>query len=199
MHIDEKLNLVVPVNPDKDENAEVYFHSMPILRDTYRRYHFVMAKTFNVILTNDMHITGPRIAAMTLEEVATDMGVWEDTRTDKGTLVKPGVKSGLIEEIKRLTNIIVFTEEGWKPMPVDDAMKRDLIDADLWDDALQKIVFFMLASAILPAPEARDLNMMAAELWRTQLTSLGCSAFADSLPILMQEEIGMETASQAIC
>ena len=201
MKLDEKLNLVIPVNPDKEGNAERYFHSAPIMRDTYRRYHFIIAKTFNVLFANDMQITGPKIAAMTLQEIAEEMGLWDDQKNDKGAVIKVGVKSGLMDEIMRMTNTVVFTDAGWKSMPVYDAIKRDLMTEEEWDDAVQRIVFFMLASAILPAGAARDLNQMACELWMMRLTSLACTAFADSLPVSTQEETGQASAeaSPAIC
>jgi hypothetical protein len=201
MEIDGKLNLVVPIGADSKGNADRYFHSMPIHKDVFRRYHFAIAKTFNVLFANDMQISGPQIAAMTLEDVSIDLGAWEDKKDDKGKVIRVGVQSGLIGEIRRLTNTLVFTDGGWITMQVDDALNRDLISADEWDEALQRIVFFTLASVMLPTGASRDLILMACEIWQMQATSLTCSAFAASLPVSIPEETGSKPAkaSPAIC
>lgn len=197
MKIDEKLNLVVPV--DCGEGESIYFHSMPILKDTFRRYHFAIAKTFNKIFANDMQITGPKIAAMTLEEISREMGNWEDKTDEKGRVIQVGLKNGLIEEIKRLTSVIALSEIGWDSLPVDDALNRGLISESQWDEALQHIVFFTLTSVMLPRGAAKDINSMACKLWETQLSSFGCTEYMNSLRALTVTAPGTLTASPAIC
>lgn len=184
MKIDNKLNLVVPVDSDEGEGTEVYFHHSPILRETFVRYHFVMAATFNKLLSNNMQVVGSKIAAFTLEEVAKELGQWEDDAERKFI----GVQNGLMEEIKRLTNVVVYTPQGWQPIPVADAISRDLIAAEDWEEANQRIVFFTLVSNMVTKKIRATLLEIMHESWNTQCVSSKCSAWANSLPMLNEIE-----------
>jgi hypothetical protein len=112
MKINQSLNLVVPAD---SEEGKIYFHSMPLHREVFQKYHFVMCATFTRLLTNGMELTGAKIAAMTLEDVAKEQGKWEG---------KEGVQNGLMAEITRLTNVLCLTEMGWESLDVETAVSR---------------------------------------------------------------------------
>lgn len=182
MKINKNLHFVVPAESDEEN---VFFHSSPILLETFKRYHFVMAATFNRILAGGLELVGPKIAAMTLEEIARETGRWEG---------KEGVENGLMEEITRLTNVLCLTEKGWEALPVKIAIEREFVDEMDWQEAKQRIVFFMLVCAMTRAAVMRDLLNMTNDSWQTQTVSQTCTEFAASLPILTPEG----TSSKAV-
>lgn len=185
MKIDKSLNLVVPVESNE---GNAFFHSTPIHREVFQRFHFVMCAAFTRLLNNGMELTGAKIAAYTLEETARDMGKWEGAT---------GVEKGLIEEIARLTNVLVLAEGGWDMIPVGIALSRGLIEEEDWSEAKQRIVFFTLISAMTRMEVRNDLLQIMNESWQTQTTSLGCSEFMASLPTLTEIEALRNTAKQS--
>jgi hypothetical protein len=180
MKIDSKLNLVVPVDTEEGEETTIYFHHTLILKDTFVRYHFAMAAALNKLLSNNMQVMGPKIAAFTLEEIAKELGQWEDNHDRKFI----GIENGLMAEIKRLTNVITYTPQGWMPMPVADAISRKLLDEEDWQEASQRIVFFTLISNMVPKMVRATLLEIMHESWNTQSVLLNCTAWANSLPML---------------
>jgi len=181
MKINKVLNLVVPVEGDE---GETIFHSAPLLFETFKKYHFVICSTFTKLLTAGMEVTGPKIAAMTLEEVARDMSKWEGPE---------GVENGLMNEISRLTNVLALGENGWETFPVETAIKRELIDVSDWEEAKQRIVFFMLICAMTKRDVRDDLLTIANGSWGTQITSLTSTEYANSLPTSTEIEISPKT------
>jgi len=176
MKIDKNLNLVVPVESNE---GKAYFHSTPIHREVFQRYHFVMCAAFTKLLQSGMELTGAKIAAYTLEETAREMNKWEGAT---------GIEKGLMEEIARLTNVLILGENGWEMLPVGVALQRGFIEDDDWSEAKQRIVFFTLVSAMTRMAVRNDLLMIMNESWQTQTTSSGCMEFIASLPTLSEIE-----------
>jgi len=186
MKIDKNLNLVVPVESNE---GKAYFHSTPIHREVFQRFHFVMCAAFTKLLQSGMELTGAKIAAFTLEEVAKDTGKWEGAN---------GVEKGLMGEIERLTNVLVLAEDGWEMLPVGIALSRGFVDEDDWQEAKQRIVFFTLIFAMTRMDVRNDLLMIMNESWQTQTTSLGCSEFITSLPTLTEIEGSQNQEKQSL-
>jgi hypothetical protein len=170
MRVDKKLNLVVPCEQEGGEI--IYFHSIPILKETFQRYSLVIAATFNKLLVNGLQSMGARIAAFTLQEVAEEMGKWEGTQ---------GVKEGLLNEIDRLTNVLVMGANGWESVPVQTAIARGGIDEDDYEEAKQKIVFFILISAMARRDVAASFMVILENDWEMLTTPLNATAYGNSL------------------
>ena len=170
MRVDKKLNLVVPCEQERGEI--IYFHSIPILKETFQRYSLVIAATFNKLLVNGLQSMGARIAAFTLQEVAEEMGKWEGTQ---------GVKEGLLNEIDRLTNVLVMGANGWESVPVQTAIARGGIDEDDYEEAKQKIVFFILISAMARRDVAASFMVILENDWEMLTTPLNATAYGNSL------------------
>lgn len=163
MKIDNKLNLVVTV-------GDTHFHSMPITKETFERYFKVIGKTFNEIYSDGYSfVAGVRIASLMLKETAKDMGILDD------------VQKGLINEIRRLTNVICLTDEGWKPLPVEVALKSGKIDQEMLDEVENQIVFFILISAMHKKDQVMEFLKPMIDLWGGELTSSNATAWSDSL------------------
>jgi hypothetical protein len=170
MRVDKKLNLVVPCEQEGGEI--IYFHSIPILKETFQRYSLVIAATFCKLLVNGLQSMGARIAAFTLQEVAEEMEKWEGTQ---------GVKEGLLNEIDRLTNVLVMGANGWESVPVQTAIARGGIDEDDYEEAKQKIVFFILISAMARRDVAASFMVILENDWGMLTTPLNATAYGNSL------------------
>lgn len=181
MRIDRRtLNLIVPVT--REDGATVYVHSAPIAEDMFDLYYKPIARTFNQIYSGGYGITaGPRIANRLLRDVSVDLGVWEDQKGVDGRPV-PGVKSGLMNEIYRLTNVLAVGEKGWETVPYQEAVARGLLDAADASEVEGAIVFFTVASAMHRREQRAEVLAGAALLWSAQITSLNSTEYMNSLP-----------------
>lgn len=181
MEIDKKtLNLVVPVSTD---NGTAYIHSTPIRREVFREHFLVLSKTLNSMYAEGVsQVTGPRIAALMLEKISKEDGIWE---TD-GAII--GVKDSLINEIRRLSNVILSTSEGWKTIPLMDAVNQGKLEIEDVEEAEGFIVFFTCISRIHKRKEVLTFLGPMAKLWNTQSTLLNVTEYIASLPTLKTEE-----------
>jgi hypothetical protein len=127
-------------------------------------------------------VTGPRIAALMLEKISKEDGIWE---TD-GAII--GVKDSLINEIRRLSNVILSTSEGWKTIPLMDAVNQGKLEIEDVEEAEGFIVFFTCISRIHKRKEVLTFLGPMAKLWNTQSTLLNVTEYIASLPTLKTEE-----------
>lgn len=187
MKIDKHLNLVVPV--ERLDGTTIYVHSTPISRAVFDQFFLVIAKTFTSIYTHGLGpIGGPRVAAKFLVKVAEEMG--------------PGqaelVRTGLIAEMRRLSNVIAPSDRGWVSIPLEDAIKRNLMDEDDADEVENAIAFFILASAMHKKKDAGQILAEAVKLWSAQTTSSNSTQFAASLPTSMPLASSGKEAPQSL-
>jgi len=180
MKINKQLNLVVPV-VDGDET--IYIHSAPIGHEVFEKYHRVIGKTFSVIYSEGLNVVaGPRIAAMILKEVAQEMPRANESGNWWSGV--DGVENGLMNEIRRLCSVAIPEADGWKSLPVDVAIKRELISAETVREAEGKIVFFTLASVMHTGTQKTGMLEAMKELWEVELTFLNSTEYINSLPML---------------
>lgn len=174
--IDRKLNLVVPIESD---GKIIYVHSMPVSKQVFESNFLVMAKTFSRIHSEGLGaIGGPRIAAFMLKQVATDMG--EEAAE--------AVEKGLMNEIRRLTNVVMIGASGWETVPFVEAVAKKLISEEDVAEVENAMVFFTVASAMYRREQRQVMLTGAARLWGAQIESLNCTEFATSLRTLTQVE-----------
>lgn len=172
MRVDEKLNLVIPLYDGEQPYA--YAHSMPIGREVFDRYYMVIAKTFSSIYGEGLgSIAAPRIAANLLRDRAKEMGILDGP---------DGVQTGLIGEIRRLTNVILPGDDGWTPIPLADAERMAKITSDDVAEVMNAAAFFIVASAMHRRNELSGILGGAARLWSAQVSSLNCTEYAATLP-----------------
>lgn len=188
MHIDRKLNLVVPI--EREDGTSVYVHSTPISKEVFEKYFLVISKAFTAIYDEGLHVLGgPRVAHMMLRKVATDAGVWSGEN---------GVELGLMNEIRRLSNVIVLTENGWKPMPLDSALARETLTDEEVSEAEGAIVFFILVSAMHKRNQVRATLQAMETMWDTLSTLYNCTEYAQLLPISTEIEISQVPAASSV-
>ena len=172
MKIDRKLNLVIPI--DRDDGSRIYVHSTPISLAVFEAHYLVMAKTFAAIYNEGLGVTaGPRVAAMTMKKIAENLGVWAG---------EGGVESSLVNEMKRLTNVLAPGANGWETLPYGEAVKRGIIDEDEASEVENALAFFTIAYRLHRKTEREAILNGASRLWGGEISSLGFTEFKASLP-----------------
>lgn len=139
--INKALNLVITVESDEET---FYVHSTPILREAFEKYFFIMTKAYAEIAGNGLISQGDRISSLMLTEVAEEMGKLQQAKE-------------LLQEIRRLSNVIMATPKGWETIPLDVACGRNLIDDDAVLEIESHLVFFTLISQVLSKKNAAGL------------------------------------------
>ncbi|MES2048853.1 MAG: hypothetical protein V4447_10660 [Pseudomonadota bacterium] len=186
MKIDKSLNLVCPI---ETESGIIYVHSTPLRREVFEKYCLVIAKTFAVIYNEGMNlIAGPRVAAMMLKQLAIEASVWEGAE---------GVENGLMAEIYRLSNVLVITDQGWRSIPLVEAIKQGYLSENDVSEIEGSIVFFICVSAMHKRSQQATVLNSACSLWETEVTFLSCTEYRDSLPISTETETFVETVTQS--
>ena len=180
--ISRRLHLVIPIT---QEGKTLYAHSTPIGAETFDMFFLPIAKTFSAIYTEGLGvIAGPRVAAKLLRRVAESLNQWDEVNT------------GLVAEIKRLTNVFAPSDTGWKMYPLDDAIRTNIIDKEDGAEVENAIVFFTLAWHMHNRNDREPVIRDAAILWGARTESLNCTDFRDSLQISTNvEPIGKKLAS----
>jgi hypothetical protein len=173
VEIDRKLNLVLTV--ERGDGSILHVHSTPVRQAIFTQYYKIIAKTFSQIYSGGYGVTAaPRIAAMLLRDVAAEEGS------------KEGVQNGLINEIHRLTNVLVLGNAGWETLPLEDALKRGLLDEDDASEVENAVVFFTVASAMHKRTDLRGVLGAVQGIWGGRLVSSTCTVYASSLPMLIK-------------
>jgi hypothetical protein len=185
VRLDKKLNLVVPVETD---TGTIYTHSMPISRDVFEKYVFIISKTLSVLYDEGLTVfAGPRVAATMLKNIAIDRGIWEGPE---------GVENGFMNEIRRLTNVVAPSAQGgWATTPFYDAVRSGVIDAESAAEVEGYIVFFTCVSLMHKRAEIPGLLQGMNDVWNTQTISLNSTDWANSLPTSMPAASIGETAT----
>jgi hypothetical protein len=172
MEINKRLNLVIPI--ERADGTMVYAYSIPIAKTIFERYYMVFAKAFSVIYGGGLGImVGPRVAAMVLRDAAKDLGVWDGPE---------GAEHGLVNEIHRLTYVVVLTERGWETIPFQEAIAKKLIDEEDVGEVDNAISFFTLASHMHRKKDKVGIMEGAVKLWGGHLESLSYTEFCAYLP-----------------
>jgi hypothetical protein len=184
MKIDRHLNLVLPVDTD---TGTVYVHSTPISREVFERYYLPISKTFAAIYQEGLAaLAGPRVAALILRDVA------EATRGKNGQANAwdgpEGVENGLMNEVRRLTNVVMPGASGWETVPFDDVRRKGMMSPDDLAEVEGALTFFIVCSAMHRKEILPDFLNGMASLWGASIVSSNCTDYARSLPISKEGE-----------
>lgn len=174
MRIDKRLNLVIPI---EDETGTIYIHATPLSHVAFERYYKVLARAFTVIVSNYSVVAGPRVALMTLREVASEVGM------------KDEVETGLIPEIRRSTNMLVPADGGgFETVMFQTALDRKMLSEEDVSEVENALVFFTVYSAMLKRTQRVELLDGAAKMWGASITSLSVTEYGASLKTSIEKE-----------
>jgi hypothetical protein len=175
--IDRNVNLVIPIYGDDGDTVVAWVHSVPIGREVFDAYYRVIGRVYAAIHGDSIDAlgptAGPKMAALLLRDEARRMGVWEGPA---------GVENGLVNEIKRLTNVAAPGPKGWETMPYGDAIRLKKIDPDDAGEVDNAIVFFTVGWWVYPKSKRSLALTGAARLWSGHSTSLSVTEFAAGSP-----------------
>jgi hypothetical protein len=179
--IAKNLNLVVPIG---DDGNRMFVHSSPISRLVFEEYFLVISKTFTAIFSEGLGaITGSRIANLMLRQVAQEMGVWDK------------VQKGLLNEINRLTNVVMLGDTGWTSLPLQHLLDNKMLSEDDIFDIQGELIFFTCVHSVNKKNQIEEMMNAANGLWGSSVTSLTCTEYLTSLPTLTEAENTGETAT----
>lgn len=171
MRIDKKLNVVIPL--PRDSEGTLYVHATPISREAFETYFLPISVAFSRIWSEGLSVmAGPRVALKMLRKVSEERKIWDGPE---------GVQAGLVEEMKRLTNVVVRTPTGWNAVPMYNAVQQDLLTEDEVDHAENTVCFFILASAMYRRRELASILEGMNDLWGTQSVLSNSTEYAASL------------------
>ena len=185
IRLNEKLYISIPlfrtylreIEDPKDKTktitAEVeeiyaYVHSAPVSREVFEAHYMLFSRVFNRIYTDGLgEMAGPRVAALVLRDVAKEQREYADQYT------------ALINEIRRLTNVLLRTENGWETIPFASA--TSLLDDQDVSEVENAIVHFTVSSAMHRKNVAKTMLTGAASLWGAEISSSDFTVIAASL------------------
>jgi len=166
------MNLVVPVGTAT--RGTVYVHSTPVSREVYERYFLTIAKTFSGLFQHGLGTTtGPRVSMLLLRRVAEADGNWEGP---------DGVQQGLVAEMRRLTNVVVSSPQGWQTIPLDAAVQDNVIDREDAAEVENAVAFFTIICHIADESNLGEFHRGMNSLWGARAEPLDCTAFRSGLP-----------------
>ena len=164
-------------------NGTVYVHSVSIGRSVFEQFYLELGKVFSQCFdsVNQAHLalSAPQLAYPALKSMAIKAGNWEGAG---------GVKFGLVNEIIRLTNVVIAGENGWETIPFGTAVTRGLLDEDDESEALSSLIFFTAISKVAPKDLKNSFLEMAGSLRNWELSSLDSMEYMSGLPILTKKE-----------
>lgn len=168
--IDRRLRLVYPIYDETLKNMTAQVHSTPLSLDVVERHSIILSQTYNAIVTRGLGIVGGSTATLALiKEIATAEGRWDEVRI------------GLIEEIRRLTNVAVKQADGtWHQLPLAVAVQQGAIDPEDLVEVENVIAFFIVVSAKAPRSIRRDM-LVPLEISGAQISLLNTTEFFASL------------------
>lgn len=174
MKLDQRLNLIIPI---EQQGGTIYVHSTPIARVAFEQFYLVIAKTFSRMYSEGLGmIGGPRVAMMLLKSSAKELGQ------------EQSVQEGLINEIRRLSNVVMPTPQGWTTVPLQEVLDKKLISEDDVSEVENSLAFFTVASWMFPRKELNDMLAGAGQIWGAQTSLLNCTEYAASLKTSIETE-----------
>jgi hypothetical protein len=185
MKIDQRLNLIIPIERENDVTLHV-FHR-PISTPVFEKYYLTLAKLFSEIYTQRLHLMGgPRIAAIMLRDIARNTM----RNSDENWLDGPeGIEQGFFGELYRLTNILMPDDRGgWQTVMLADAAKRDYVSEDEFGEVEGMLAFFTVNSRLLRKEIWTSLLAEASNVWNVSTSLSDITAWRDSLPKSNQVE-----------
>lgn len=172
--LNRKLNIVL--SPITTAKGKVHVHSVPVGLTTFRDNCRYLGRVWTAIQTGGYGpVTGPTLAAYLVMD--------EARREDN----EAAVEKSLMNEIRRLTNVIYAGDRGWESMPFLECVKRGVLTDEEAAETENLLVYFTCASWMkLPPP--LDAMAQLRTLWGALTISSTATDYKNSLPMPTQDE-----------
>jgi hypothetical protein len=185
--INKQLNLVLPLPRG---NTFIYIYSTPISAEVFDANFVIIGKTFTQLYAEGFGVSAaPRLAAKMMKKIASENNEWEGPE---------GVRSTLIEEIYRLSNVFIPGEKGWDTVPLHTAIVQKQLDEDEIQEVENVIVYFTVTYAMHRRQDREAIIGSSLKLWGGQLTSLTFTEYRNSLTTSTVEEIIPKAAVSSV-
>ena len=167
MRLNRRLNLVVPVEQDR---GTTHVFSTLIQREVFEQNVMLIGRTHAMMwgLGLGDPTAGPRVAAMMLKKVGEQLKLERECES-------------LLAEIRRLSNVLVPTDGGYETVPLEDVLKKKILDEDDWSEVENAIVFFTVASWMHKRTDQIPVVGEALQIWGAQLVSSTITEYRSSL------------------
>ena len=198
MKIDPALNLVLPIRENPaDEEVLLWAYHAPLSREAFESSYRIIAAAKHMIWGDGVeyaYSSGQYVATLALKDAgridAVKYGLPEDVSIEEG-----GTAAALLAELKRLTSVLVPSENGWEMLPTEIALTKNVITAEEWREAERQIVFFTCSSFMCQAKSRPIMIPRFASVLGGSTTSLPPMDFAASCTTSTPEEISVAQAS----
>jgi hypothetical protein len=181
---DLKFNFTIKLNYAGEPT--LHPNHIPISRAVIEMNYRLIGGTLAMLQSKSVGSNVVDVATLALKDIgrrdAREWGLPEGLNIDDGGTAVP-----LLAELKRLTSIIAPTPEGYKSIPVANALGANIISAEDWEEAESALVFFTCGYST----KRRNLPEVAADLASPlmgSITSLLPSDWAASLAVLTTAE-----------
>lgn len=165
MKIDKKLNLVSTIN--RDGALPVYLHVLPFPYEVVEEYCDLLGNLFSNFISQVGPLGSVRVAAMMLRKKLKSQGDHSGP--------------GIIDEMQRLATVVYSDGGNWKTIPLDSALKQQIVSLDEYREVEGEIVFFMVSSAIQKRELIAPTVGAVIGMYGGQLTLSSATEFRDSL------------------
>ena len=164
----------------------IWAYHTPINRSVFEaNYRAISAAYTSIWSKGQLFVlnTGPIIATLALRSAA------REDALESGVDMKGDAAMPLLSEIKRLTMIVAPGKSGYDPLPVDVAIRQNVIDAEDWTEAEAAVVFFTCAYWMAKKKDRQSaVEGLARVVLKGSITSSALTEFIASLPTLTRVE-----------
>lgn len=205
MEIDRELNLVLPIRfavqkiadpNDATKEIEVnvpslWAYSAPLSRQVFEANWRVLAAAKADIYGKGRSYTigsAPSVAALAIREAA--KAISEESGEP--------ITDALFAEFRRLTTVLNPTDDGYALLPIDVALKQQIISAEDWSEAESSIAFFTCAYVMEPRASRVAIARFHASIIGASITSLSPTEFAKSLRTSTPAETSAQTLESSL-
>ena len=169
MRISPDMNFVVPLYHGDDIYAYVY--ARPISTAAFEMNYRLLIRTYNTMLGE-----GPvavRMGHLFLKDAAAALAPDGNGST---------ISAPLLNEIGRMSSVILATKTGWQTIPLQQALDSKLLDPEDAVEAANASLFFIVVWHVSPKQTRDGLLKTATELWGAVRSSLQPTEWIASLP-----------------
>lgn len=160
-----------------------FVHHVPISSEVFARHYMLIAQTFNRVFSGGLGtMAAPRVMAFLLKDVAKAEG-------------REAEANDLMNEIRRLTNVLTPDANGYSMMPLYDAIKSDVFTDEEVSEVESACTFFTVVSRMHSKTTLAAVLESALGLWAAESTSLSVTDYRASLQMLTVAESSGATAA----